>query len=116
MEAITKLVFQPEALAVLLIVVSVVVIFTVYTRYAKEAPALTVKLNRSQTALDKFRERVAETKKNVAALQQDVKLLKELEPKMMEYSDAIRLILQKKLEEEAAEEEKKAIKEHKHSL
>ena len=114
MEAITKLVFQPEALAVLLIVVSVVIIFTVYARYSKEAPALNLKLNRTQNTLDKLRERVAEIKKNVAALQQEVKPLKQLEPKMMEYSDEVRAILQEKLDEETAEEEKKAIKEHKH--
>ena len=109
-----KLVFQPETIAVLLIVVSVVIILTVYARYAKETPALTLKLSRTQNTLDKLREQLAATQKSVATLQKAVKPLKELEPKMMEYSDEVRAILQKKLDEEAAEEEKKAIKEHKH--
>ena len=113
MDAITKLVFHPETIAALLIVVSVVVIFTVYTRFAKESPALLVKLDRTQKKLDEKREQVAETKKNVATLQTLVKPLKQLEPKMREYSDEVRSILQKKLDEEAAEEEKKEIKEHK---
>ena len=109
-----QLVFQPETIAVLLMVVSVVIIFAVYARYAKETPALTLKLSRTQNTLDKLREQLTTTKKSVASLQKEVKPLKELEPKMMEYSDEVRMILQKKLDEEAAEEEKKAIKEHRH--
>ena len=109
-----KLVFQPEAIAVLLIVVSVVTIFMVYSKYAKEAPVLDVRLTKIQKTLDSMRDHVAGTKKSIAELQAEVKPLKQIEPKLRDYSDEVRVILDKALEEEAAEEEKKQIKEHKH--
>ena len=109
-----KLMFQPETIAALMMVVSVAIIFMVFVKYAKEAPDLRSKLTKTQKSLSKLREHVKKTKESVAALKKEVKPLKQIERKLEEYEYEVKMILDSALEKEAAAENKKQIKQHKH--